>query len=222
MFLLCIKQPHSLHKYSWVLSTLTFDFFQCRMKYFFLTTVVVHCGITTFTSGSEHFLHHCIPLTTVSSFLVAPTWQEWKKKRKKRKEATFVKVEKTLNLQGEKVIAKWMIMFPRVNLVCENLLCNNPDSHVCCTLPICQTYFLKVKPNTDPCSVARCCYFRNILRKNVGDKTLFWRQDASCGFSMHFLQNTQSHWFIYNLICVFVFAKYKRIHLYSLKISRDS
>lgn len=32
------------------------------MKYFFLTTVVVHCGITTFTSGSEHFLHHCIPL----------------------------------------------------------------------------------------------------------------------------------------------------------------
>lgn len=126
-----------------------------------------------------------------------------KKKRKKRKEATFVKVEKTLNLQGEKVIAKWMIMFPRVNLVCENVLCNNPDSHVCCTLPICQTYFLKVKPNTDPCSVARCCYFRNILRKNVGDKTLFWRQDASCGFSMHFLQNTQSHWFIYNLICVF-------------------
>lgn len=141
--------------------------------------------------------------TTVSSFLVAPTWQEWKKKRKKRKEATFVKVERTLNLQGEKVSAKWMIMFPRVNLVCENLLCNNPDSHVCCTLPICQTYFLKVKPNTDPCSVARCCYFRNILRKNVGDKTLFWRQDASCGFSMHFLQNTQSHWFIYNLICVF-------------------
>lgn len=85
------------------------------MKYFFLTTVVVHCGITTFTSGSEHFLHHCIPL--VIHHRMADNSKQLsggsnmagmkkKKKEKKRKEATFVKVERTLNLQGEKVSAK--------------------------------------------------------------------------------------------------------------------